>query len=286
MVAGAGATMPALDIFVVLYRCDPEAAETLVTLSRIDFQALGIDVEVHIWDNARAIPAPPNPHFLPFRWRYLASPGNEPLSKVYNVLVSESTRQHVVIFDQDSSVNAAFFEKLAESLGKVELRADVFLPVIRHDGHLISPGRLRWIKGQALRSVTADAMLPTDFTAMMSGMCISRTFLAKLAPQPFDERLRLYGVDTRFCRDLARHNARAYLHGAELGHESALRSTTDPQATLQRQIWLWQSWLRVFDRNPFEALAIRCYVLWKALRMSVGTRARGNFFDVIAEVFR
>jgi GT2 family glycosyltransferase len=278
--------MPALDIFVVLYRRDPEVAETLVTLSRIDFAALGIDVEVHIWDNARVVPAPPKPDFLPFRWRYQASPGNEPLSKVYNLLVRESTRPHVVIFDQDSSVDAAFFEELVDSLGKVELGADVFVPVIRHDGQLISPGRLRWIKGEALRSVTTKAMLPTDFTAMMSGMCISRSFLAQLAPQPFDERLRLYGVDTRFCRDLARHGARAYLHGALLGHDSALRSTTDPRAALQRQIWLWQSWLCVFDRNPFEVLAIRCYVLWKALRVSVGARARGNFFDVIAEVFR
>ncbi|HEX7907018.1 MAG TPA: hypothetical protein VF534_02875 [Paraburkholderia sp.] len=278
--------MAALDIFVVLYRRDPEAAETLVTLSRIDFAALGIDVEVHIWDNGRAIPAPPNPHFLPFRWRYLASPENEPLSKVYNVLVSESTRQHVVIFDQDSRVDTAFFEKLADSIGKVELGAEVFVPVIRHDGHLISPGRLRWIKGQALHSVTANAMLPTDFTAMMSGMCISRSLLSQLTPQPFDERLRFYGVDTRFCRDLARHGARAYLHGAVLGHDSALRSTVDPRAALQRQIWLWQSWLRVFDRNPFEAVAIRCYVLWKALSVSIGARARGNFFDVLAEVFR
>jgi GT2 family glycosyltransferase len=192
----------------------------------------------------------------------------------------------VVIFDQDSSVDTAFFEELVDSLGKVELAADVFVPVIRHDGQLISPGRLRWIKGEALRSVTTKAMLPTDFTAMMSGMCISRSFLAQLAPQPFDERLRLYGVDTRFCRDLARHGARAYLHGALLGHDSALRSTTDPRAALQRQIWLWQSWLHVFDRNLFEVLAIRCYVLWKAFRVSVGARTRGNFFDVIAEVFR
>lgn len=278
--------MLALDIFVVLYRRDPEAAETLVTLSRIDFAALGIDVEVHIWDNARVVAAPPNPDFLPFRWRYLASPENEPLSRVYNVLVRESARPHVVIFDQDSSIDATFFEKLADGLGNAELGADVFVPVIRHDGRLISPGRLRWIKGQALHCVPTNAMLPADFTAMMSGMCISRALLARLAPQPFDERLRLYGVDTRFCRDLARHGARAYLHGALLGHDSALRSTTDPRAALQRQIWLWQSWLCVFDRNLFEALAIRCYVLWKALRVSVGSRARGNFFDVIAEVFR
>lgn len=276
--------MTALDIFVVLYRCDPEASETLVSLSRIDFAALGIDVEVHIWDNARSVPAPPNPNFLPFLWRYLASPDNEPLSKVYNLLVRESTRRHVVIFDQDSNVGANFFEKIGQQHRQGRggrIRA-------RHPSRRAfdQPGALAVDQGEALRSVATNAMLPRHFTAMMSGLCISSALLAQLAPQPFDERLRLYGVDTRFCRDLARHGARAYLHDAELGHDSALRSTTDARAALQRQIWLWQSWLHVFDRNLLEVLAIRCYVLWKALRVSVGPRAPGKFFDVIAEVFR
>jgi GT2 family glycosyltransferase len=190
----------------------------------------------------------------------------------------------MVIFDQDSRVDDAFFRHLITGIAHVH--ADVFVPVIRHAGKTISPGRLQWIKGAALHGVAADTMLPRGFTAMMSGLCIRRAFLVRLPPQPFDERLCLYGVDTRFCRDIARLGATAYLTSAVLGHDSALRSTTDPHAVLQRQIWLWQSWLHVFDRNLFEVLAIRCYVLWKAWRASVDPRSPGRFLDVIAEVFR
>lgn len=276
--------MRALDLIVVLYRRAPAASETLVSLSRIDFAALNLDVEVHIWDNACASPAPPHADLLPVPWRYVASIENVPLSKAYNLLVRQSHRAHVVIFDQDSHVDAAFFGALSAAIDIDE--AEVFAPLIRHGERVISPGRLRWIKGAPLPRVSANALLPTNFTAMMSGLCMSRALLARLGEQPFDERLWLYGVDTRFCRDLARHRARAYLTGAQLGHDSALRNTADPAAALQRHIWLWQSWLRVFDRNPFEIVAIRAYVLWKAWRVSRGSPASGRLFQVVAEVFR
>lgn len=276
--------MLALDVFVVLYRRVPEASETLVTLSQIDFIALGLDVEIFIWDNAQPDPSPPRAGFLPAASRYLSSPDNEPLSKVYNTLVDASSRPYVIVFDQDSSVDAEFFRELIKSIA--EVAADVFVPLIRHDGRTISPGRLRWIKGAALRRIKTNAMLPSGFTAMMSGLCISRELLTRLEPRPFDERLWLYGVDTRFCRDLAARRGTAFLTGAQLGHDSALRNTADPRATLQRQIWLWQSWLRVFDRNVLEGLAIRCYVLWKAWRVSIAPQSPARFVDVIAEVFR
>ncbi|CAB3773041.1 glycosyltransferase [Paraburkholderia humisilvae] len=276
--------MVALDIFVVLYRRDPSASETLLTLSRIDFQALHIDVEVYVWDNAREALTSPDMGLLPFMCRYRWSRENEPLSKIYNTLLRLSRGEHVVIFDQDSSVDDTFFRKLVDSINVVH--ADLFVPVIWHEGEIISPGRLQWIKGAALRGVSPNTLLPVGFTAMMSGLCIRRAFLVRLAPRPFDERLHLYGVDTRFCRDVSNLDGKALVTGAVLGHDSALRSTVDPQAVLQRKIWLWQSWLYVFDRNLLEALAIRCYVLWKILRVSVGPRAPGRFLDVMNEVFR
>ncbi|SIT48031.1 conserved hypothetical protein [Paraburkholderia piptadeniae] len=276
--------MPTLDIFVVLYRRRPDAAETLVTLSRVNFRSLGFDVELHIWDNAASVPTPPQQGFLPFKWRYIASQDNEPLSRVYNALFRNSTGSYVIVFDQDSSVDEWFFRSLAASIASVH--AEVFVPVIKHDERVISPGRLRWIKGAPLTHLRVNDILPRHFTAMMSGLCIARSFLTRLGQRPFDERLRFYGVDTRFCRDLAQHGGSAYLHDAVLGHDSALRSITDSDAALERQIWLWQSWLRVFDRNVGEELAIRCYVLWKAWRASRRLNTPFKFHDLIAEVFR
>jgi GT2 family glycosyltransferase len=254
-----------------------------MSLSKIDFRSLGIQVKAYIWDNACAVPAPPVGRFLPFAWCYYSSPNNEPLSKIYNTLIRISNHSHILIFDQDSTVDEVFFRHLASSINRG--CADIYVPVIRHSGRTISPGRLNWIKGGPLRGVVSDTMLPFGFTAMMSGLCIRRKFLVRLGQKPFDERLRLYGVDTRFCRDLGRVGGKAFLTGAVLPHDSALRSTTDPRAALQRRVWLWQSWLHVFDNNLIEVVAIRCYVLWKAWRATRGKHAPGRFLDVVSEVF-
>ncbi|WP_310634499.1 hypothetical protein [Paraburkholderia sp.] len=40
-------------------------------------------------------------------------------------------------------------------------------------------------------------------------------------------------------------------------HDCVLRSTANPAAALQPQIWLQQFRLRAFDLNPLEMLAIR-----------------------------
>ena len=275
--------MVGLDIFVVLYKRELAQSDTLVTLSQINFAALGFQVDVHIWDNSPE-PIPVATGSLPFRWFYTASGSNVALSKVYNTLLRRSRRAYVMILDQDSRVGVALFRELAEALKQV--RVDVFVPVIKHDDHVISPGRLLWIKGSALRSLQPGSFLPPTFTAMMSGLCFTRACFARFGPRPFDERLRFYGIDTRFCRDLAKRGGRAYLYDAVLGHDSALRSTTDHRAALERKIWLWQSWLRVFDRNLAEVIAIRCYVLWKIVQASRHSGAFRGFREVFTEVFQ
>lgn len=275
--------MISLDIFVVLYKRQIDASETLASLRRLDFATLGIDIEVHIWDNS-PVPLCIGPETLPYNWHYVSSPSNDALSKVYNTLLCGTSRPYVMIFDQDSGVTETLF--LCLRAGIEQMNADVFVPMIKHDGCVISPGQLRWIKGAPLRAVHPGELLPRNFTAMMSGLCISRSAVVRLGPHPFDERLRFYGIDTRFCRDLSRDGGTAYLYDAVLEHDSALRSTADPDAALERQIWLWQSWLHVFDRNLAESIAIRLYVLWKALRASCRPGAQRKFGDLVSKVLR
>jgi GT2 family glycosyltransferase len=272
-----------LDIFVVLYKRQIDASETLVSLRRLDFVTLGFDVEVHIWDNSPT-PLWPEQGTLPPNWRYISSTSNDALSKAYNTLIRGTSRSYVMIFDQDSCVTETLFLRLRA--GIEEVIADVFVPMIKHDGRVISPGRLRWIKGAPLRAVHPGALLPKNFTAMMSGLCISRSALLRHGAQPFDERLRFYGIDTRFCRDLSQHGGAAYLYDAVLEHDSALRSTADRDAALERQIWLWQSWLQVFDRNLAESIAIRFYVLWKVLQVSCRPGSQRKFGELASKVLR
>lgn len=274
--------MIGLDLFVVLYRRQITKSETLSSIRRLDFSELGFSVTVHIWDNSPG-PAEPDQLSLPQNWNYFHDPQNSSLSKVYNTLFRQSTRPYVMILDQDSELSVDLFSKLHDSIAHVP--ADIFAPVIMHSGAVISPGKLLWIKGSRIRHLHRNALLPKNFTAMMSGLCINRSYLASLSDSPFDERLRFYGIDTKFCRDACARRAKAYVYDALLPHDSALRSTGNRSDHIERYIWLWQSWLHVFDRNIPEVIAIRLYIAFKLILVSK-TNNKYTLRELFAKVYR
>lgn len=274
--------MSGVDVFVVLYRRRLAESETVQSLMQAITAPARNRWRVQIWDNS---PDPdPAAAALPSAWRYWWNGENVPLSHAYNAMLRASAKPHVLVFDQDSRFDAGFLRELRGGIDGVV--ADMYVPIIRHGGQLISPGRLRWIKGERLDTVLPRTFLPASFTAMMSGLCISRRFLERLGPAPFDERLRFYGIDTRLCRELNRRGGRAYLHAGTLGHDSALRDRRDPEQYVQRRIWLMRSWRHVFDANPAERLGVHLYVLWTTLRLVLGPgRARGAL-AILREVYR
>jgi GT2 family glycosyltransferase len=249
-----------LDVFVVLYKQTIDQSETLAALRRLNLQALGFAANIYIWDNSPHA-APIDTQTLDEGWRYHNCRENLPLSRVYNTLLAQSYGHYVLILDQDSVVDTSFFLKLGYGISRS--RADVYVPIIRHEQRMVSPAKLLWIKGVPLRRYAAWSLLPRNFTAMMSGLCITRDYLRRCGTHPFNERLTFYGVDTRFFRDLSHRGGSAYLHGAILRHDSVLRPPEGRLPDIERQIWLWQSWLHVFDRNHLEATAVRLYIFWK-----------------------
>lgn len=272
-----------IDMIVVLYQRNVEASETLRSLRELDFAALDIRPIVRIWHNA-ADPDMPEPDNLPEGWHYHPSADNTPLSVVYNTLYACGNSTYLMVFDQDTMVDFMLFAKLMEAIRRTQ--AEVLVARIEHDGQLISPGQLRWIQGRALASSQADRYLPRHFAAMMSGLCIKRLALQRLGLRPFDERLNFYGIDTRLCRDMSRLGSRAYFYDARLQHDSALRSQPDPTRLLTRRLWLWRSWLNVFDANLAERLGIRFYVLYKLWHTARDPRVERRFFSLVSEVFR
>ncbi len=275
--------MVRIDLFVVLYMRSVQASQTLDSLRRLDCDPRDLQLRVHIWDNSPE-PDRDGAAALPAGWDYVCSQHNTALSLVYNRLLRSSTAPHVMILDQDSDVGQALIDKLVRCIRDID--ADMYVPVIRHQEQMISPGRLRWIKGAPLRKAWPDAFLPPYFTAMMSGLCISRRFLRELGPAPFDERLWFYGIDTRLCRELNWRGGRAYLYDAVLGHDSALRDTRDPLQLMRRRIWLMRSWKYVFDADALERLGVHAYVLWSAWRLARRRGVSQGFFAILAEVYR
>lgn len=275
--------MVRIDLFVVLYMRLVQASQTLDSLRRLEYDPRKLQLRVHIWDNSPE-PDRDGAAALPAHWDYVCSQQNTPLSLVYNTLLKSSSAPHVMILDQDSDVGQALIDKLASCIRDID--ADMYVPVIRHQEQMISPGRLHWIKGAPLRKACLNAFLPPYFTAMMSGLCISRCFLRDLGPAPFDERLWFYGIDTRLCRELNWRGGCAYLYDAVLGHDSALRDTDDPVQLMRRRIWLMRSWKYVFDADALERLGVHAYVLWSAWRLARRCGVTQSFFAILSEVYR
>lgn len=275
--------MVRIDVFVVLYMRSVQASQTLDSLRRFDYDPSQLQLRVRIWDNSPE-PDRKGAASLPAGWDYVCSEHNTALSLVYNTLLRSTSSPYVMIFDQDSQVGPALLHKLLGCIRDID--ADMYVPIIRHQGTMISPGRLRWIKGAPLRKAWVNAFLPPHFTAMMSGLCISRRFLREIGPAPFDERLWFYGIDTRLCRELNWRGGRAYLYDAVLGHDSALRDTRDPVQLTRRRIWLMRSWKYVFDANALERLGVHAYVLWSAWRLARRRGAGQGFFAILSEVYR
>lgn len=274
--------MIGLDLFVVLYRRRVMESETLVSLKKLDLNDLGFSGNVYIWDNSPTVDIQ-SQRALPQNWHYCHDPENSPLSKVYNTLLQKSAQPYVMILDQDSELSSGIFSKLHDSL--VHVPADVYVPVIEHAGKVISPGKLIWIKGSHIQPLQRNTRLPGNFTAMMSGLCATRRFLDRLSDNPFDERLRFYGIDTRFCCDASARGAQAYVYDAVLPHDSALRGVSSNSEQIERHIWLWKSWLQVFDRNIFEMAAIRLYIAFKLVR-SVKRNGKYTLRELFSKVYQ
>ncbi|TAA44276.1 glycosyltransferase [Pseudoxanthomonas winnipegensis] len=274
--------MISIDVFVVLYRRKIAESETVQSLLRSTTACTQLQLRVQLWDNspeadAQAVILAPD-------WRYSWNGHNAPLSVAYNAMLLHAASPYVLVFDQDSRFEPDFLDALCAAMRAVP--ADMYVPRIAHQGRVISPCRLRWIKGAALPGVTPGTVLPRCFTAMMSGLCISQRFLWSLGPAPFDERLRFYGIDTRLCRELNLRGGRAYVHRGTLDHDSALRDRRDPEQYVQRKIWLMRSWRHVFDRNRLERLGVHLYIAWTVLRLVSGPGRRRGARSILAEVYR
>lgn len=274
--------MIGLDLFVVIYRRRILEAETLISLRKLNLTNLGFSANVYIWDNSPEFDES-SQYSLPPNWHYIHEPKNPSLSIVYNTLLQRSAQPYVMILDQDSVLGTNLFSHLHDSVTRV--LADIYVPVIEHAGKVISPGKLVWIKGSHIHPLQRNAILPKNFTAMMSGLCVKRDFFAGLSSKPFDERLRFYGVDTKFCRDASAQGAKAYIYDAVLPHDSALRNVSTQLDRIERHVWLWQSWLHVFDRNILEAVAIRLYIAFKII-CATGRSDKYTLRELFEKVYR
>lgn len=249
-----------VNFLVVVYSTSPSSTTTLKSLATLDFQLAGILPEFSIWDNSEQGFGEASIPTLPGEVTYHHSGKNEPLSKVYNTLISNSAgSDYFIVLDDDSSITSDYISSLDLFFRS---RVPVAVPQILFNHKLISPGIIKGVRGRALslQNLVTGPVPSKNIVAMMSGTVISKEALSR--GLKFDERLSFYGVDTRFFIDYANCFREIFILKTSIPHSSALRESGQAYTQkVQRFRNLILSRPLVFDYVKHHKLKISLYIL-------------------------
>ncbi len=220
-----------------------------------------------IWDNSQKNMCDLQ---LPSKCTYLFEGKNESLAKVYNKvsLNYKNEYSHLLILDDDSVLPSDFIDKVYKSV-KSNLLIDLFVPKIFNNQRLVSPGKIDFIKGRLLNSVTCGINPTKDMTIISSGMCLSKRYISEHNFRIFDEKLNLYGIDTRFMKVFRKKTLNFYIFDIEIQHDTSLRTEVSVEKLAFRYNNLLRSWLIVYSDTLFEKVSIRLYVLYHILKFTL-----------------
>jgi hypothetical protein len=183
---------------------------------------------------------------------------NERLSVVYNTVVKSIDSDYIVILDDDSKLTQGYMVSVCNA---IEARVTLAIPQILHGESLISPGLVRGVRGKQLtrNSIKAGPDYRAGLVAMMSGSVIKVTSFKRLE---FDERLQLYGVDTKYFLDYHKHYSSIYILDCIIEHDSALR---DPSVSIDKMISSYRilisSWCVVYEHCMLHRLRLAVRLL-------------------------
>lgn len=174
-----------------------------------------------LWDNS---PEPQDAEALrrlqealPAKLIYRHHPENTPLSRVYNEAVALDVPYDLLVFlDQDSSFDARYLEALQEAAA-AHPEIALFAPLIRVDEKVVSPGHFRYFKGKYWSAPQWGKVPAENTVAVMSGLAVRRSFFRKFGC--FDERFRLYGIDTNLMLRHAKLHSHFFVLDAPFGHD-------------------------------------------------------------------
>lgn len=260
-----------LVILVVLYRMDPASSPTLQSLSEALRRPGGFGGRVVVWDNSPVSFGADSIAGLDlsgFDRSYVPCPENAGLATVYNSVSATMKGDLLLILDQDSKLPAGFLETLSLEVS-ANPASNLFLPVVESNGRCVSPGRLQAFKGKHVSAPAMGRQSPRNVLAISSGMVIRSGYLQ----QPrFDERLTLYGIDTRFMIDFAESERQVVVMPVVIGHDTALWSDMAADGMLWRIRSLVHSWPIVFEQRPIARTLSWLYARYVLVKLAVKYR--------------
>ena len=212
-------TRPARLLIVVLYRLSVRESPTLQSLARCTGELDAGDIVV-VWDNSPESQDRKDlaelGAALPAALHYRHTPENLSLALIYNrAIAAHPEASFVFLLDQDSGFGEEYFREI-DTAAAAHPDINLFMPLIRHGRQVVTPGHFHYFKGKYWRTAQYGRVNARGNTAITSGMCIRMPYLQRLGG--FDERLRLYGIDTNFMIRYSRDNAFFFVISAPFSH--------------------------------------------------------------------
>lgn len=255
-------------LLVVLYKTAPNSSPTIQSI--IDFySAKRLDCcdeyEMIIWDNTPQSQAETLEKLrasCPIQIRYISTPKNTSLSKIYNTVAGElQDDEYLTLLDQDSFLPKEYFIELREVQSSGQ---QLILPRVKCGGILVSPGTRFFCKGKLLKDINPGLTASKNLLAINSGMSAKGSVFKKI---PYDERLMFYGTDTYFMKQYEKQFSHAYVLNATLNHSLA---EDDASTSYERKQQIAQTrraaWKIVFSETLAERLFLLVYEFALRLR--------------------
>lgn len=204
----------------MLYQQTLSESATVQSLQKAH-KALTSNDTVWLWDNSPQ-PQPAEvvkalQEALPATVRYQQHPENTPLAKVYNTAVASDVSYEMLIFlDQDSGFDERYLFAL-DNAACVHEEIALFAPLIRVKNTVVSPGHFRYFKGKYWTEPRLGKTSVANTVAIMSGLAVRKSFLQQFGL--FDERFRLYGIDTNLMLRYAKKHTHFYVLDVPFTHD-------------------------------------------------------------------
>lgn len=252
-------------ILIVLFKTRLQDCSTLNSLIGIN----SIEYRLIVWDNSPS-PITEQEHVwlksINSNTHYINTPENISLAIIYNQATLMSKEQDLlVIFDQDSTIDNRYFSEL-EKASKSVPEVDLFVPFIKEKNIIYSPGNFYFFKGKYWKKLYLGKIDAKNRVAVASGMAIRINFLMRKYPM-FDERLKLYGIDSDFLIEYAKSNKYFFVMNYQLVHQLSINEKESIDQKLFRFHDMAKSILLISKkRSWFHHMIAKIYVFYTSLK--------------------
>jgi GT2 family glycosyltransferase len=208
-------------IVIPLYRTKIGDSETLRSLRNLNDAARQL-ITLILWDNSPLSLSLQQINELQGYFVkqiiYKHTPQNISLAKIYNQAIGMiGSCEAFVIFDQDSSFDLEYLQVAWVAFDE-NPSINLFVPMVRVDSIIVSPGDFQWFKGKYWKNERFGEIRAKNKVAIASGMFLRMSWL-RGSKIRFNESLRLYNIDTDFMIRFATENNYFFVLPYRLTHD-------------------------------------------------------------------